>query len=202
MDLLQEAIAFATSAHQGQKRKKSGIPYVFHCAEVCKRVADYGISDEGILCSAVLHDVVEDCDSEWLEKLDNIFGARISRIVHECSRPERDDATKAEKYAFLESFKDKSTESIVIKISDRFCNVMDYHRTDPAYASKYALQAYPLYQTFISRHLDLGEEMIPRKSVMKILGDIVELNIVISEEYKGFSSFICNCSGFVKDNVI
>ncbi len=39
MDLVERALLFAAKAHEGQKRKYSGEPYIFHCVEVASIVA-------------------------------------------------------------------------------------------------------------------------------------------------------------------
>lgn len=202
MDKIEEALKLATEAHFLQKRKGSGIPYVVHPIEVMKRVSDYGIVDDAILIAAVLHDVIEDCEQRYTDQLARLFGPKILNIVEECSRPERDGATKADKYRFLESFKSKSIESVIIKIADRMCNVMDYYRVKPKYAAEYAMQAYPLVRAFITRFMDYDSYVLPRKAAMKILGDIIDINIIVTEHWERFSSFIPNLDGFVKSIVI
>lgn len=203
MDIIEKAINFAVEAHLLQKRKHSGIPYVTHCIEVMKRISNYGVSDDNILAAAILHDVIEDCEEKFIEQLPTQFGKEVYEIVKECTRDTGDDATKLQKYEFLESFENKSVQSIVIKIADRFCNVADYQTTDGAYAAKYALQAYPLYQSYIRRelYLDIGD-IITHKAGIKVLGDIVELNVVIEEYYRGFSNFVCNRENYVKSQVL
>ena len=203
MDIIEKAINFAVEAHLLQKRKHSGIPYVTHCIEVMKRVSDYGVANDKLLASAILHDVIEDCDERFVNQIEGQFGSEVYSIVKECTRESGDGADKSQKYEFLESFKSKSVQSIVIKIADRFCNVSDYRRTDEAYAAEYALQAYPLYRTFISRELYLAEDVsITREAGIRILADIVDLNVTIDGYYKGFSSFTCNNDLFVKERVL
>lgn len=183
MDNIERAMQFAFDAHIAQKRKSSGIPYVTHCVEVFKRVSDWGITDEDILIAALLHDVQEDCPHKAGLVVKD-FGPKVATIMMECSRPERDDATKAEKFAFLMSFYNKSTESVVIKIADRYCNVNDYLRTagKQEYASTYALQAYPLYDSFTKR---VKERKVNLDSDIqkKILMDIMDLQSIASRVY-------------------
>ena len=202
MDRIEKAITFATQAHLLQKRKHSGIPYIVHPIEVMKRVSDYGVIDDTILAAAVLHDVKEDCSSEWGEKILTEFGWDVHSIVVECSRPQGDDATKPEKYRFLQSFSTKSIQSVIIKIADRYCNVHDYIHTSGKYASKYALQAYPLYQSFIQRYTKISDTVLPHKVSIKVLGDIADLNTTINTVYKDFSCFVCNNETKVKGIVI
>jgi (p)ppGpp synthase/HD superfamily hydrolase len=151
MKLVDKAIKFAVKKHEDQYRKSSGIPYITHCFEVMKQVSNYGVTDEDILAAAILHDTIEDCGVTHKE-LAAKFNQRVADIVLECSREGGDNVNKLQKYQFMESFSTKSTEAILIKIADRTCNVWDYTNTPgkQKYAAEYALQAYPLYQAFLS----------------------------------------------------
>lgn len=143
--LVNKALKFAVEAHDGQYRKGSGIPYVTHCVEVMKRLVYYGIDSQEILAAALLHDVVEDCEVK-VEDIEKEFGKQIATWVDECSRAPELDSQKG-KVEFLKSFVNKSAESVIIKIADRWCNVHDFiidFREN--YANWYALQAYPLYE--------------------------------------------------------
>jgi len=159
LDFTENAILYHTRACGEAKnafRKHSGLPYFVHITDVMKRVAHYGINFENsyklggeevvfnYLAGAAGHDLKEDTHAD-MERLRALYGDPIPTIISECSRPEGDAATRQEKWNFLMSFLDKSVESVIIKIADRYCNVMDYMDRDPHYAAKYALQAYPLY---------------------------------------------------------
>ena len=68
MSRLQEALEFATKAHEGQVRKYTFEPYINHPIEVMNIVKTVPHTEE-MLCAALLHDVVEDCGV----KLSDIF---------------------------------------------------------------------------------------------------------------------------------
>jgi (p)ppGpp synthase/HD superfamily hydrolase len=158
MEAVQKMMHYALMKHSGQFRKGSDkcpwgkIPYIMHPFEVMKVCSRFEISKEGILCGAIGHDLLEDCKVTEHE-LRFLFGEGVWKYIYECTRKEGDDATKLEKFNFLCTFERKSAESLVIKLADRFCNVSDYYCTPgkKAYASKYALQAYPLYVAFFNR---------------------------------------------------
>ncbi len=76
--LVERAFHFARQAHQGQRRS-SGEPYVIHCIEVAKIVADLYPRPEAV-AAALLHDVVEDTPVT-LERLREDFGEDIARFV-------------------------------------------------------------------------------------------------------------------------
>ena len=144
-ELVDHAFHFAVEAHREQKRKDFPLPYSSHVIEVYKRVFGYGVRDEEILAAALLHDIIEDTDYDF-DYLKSQYGLRVASIVKECSRSGGDHVSNKEKLLFMKSFEKKSIESVIIKIADRYCNVMDYHQARrPIYAAWYALQAYPLY---------------------------------------------------------
>lgn len=63
MSTLERAVAIAATAHEGQ-RDKAGAPYILHPLRVMLRV-----STEAERITAVLHDVVEDCEGWSFERL-------------------------------------------------------------------------------------------------------------------------------------
>lgn len=76
---LEEAVAFAARAHEGQKRKGTDMPYIVHPIEVaaiCARLTD----DQATIMAGVLHDVVEDTDATF-EEIEAKFGIEVASIV-------------------------------------------------------------------------------------------------------------------------
>lgn len=84
MSKLDEAIAFAATAHADQLRKYSNLPYIIHPIEVMTICAEEGgmMNDEPALMAAVLHDVLEDTVVSELE-IDHRFGAEVLYMVKE-----------------------------------------------------------------------------------------------------------------------
>src|SRR5206468_12581979 len=77
-ELLARAYRFSEEAHRGQTRN-SGEPYVTHCVEVAKILADLQL-DTTTVASGLIHDVVEDTNVE-LEDVEREFGKEIAAIV-------------------------------------------------------------------------------------------------------------------------
>ena len=79
IEIITKAFNFAKQAHKGVKRR-SGEPYIMHPIAVAKIVCtEIGLGSTSI-CSALLHDVVEDTDYT-VEDISIIFGPKISLIV-------------------------------------------------------------------------------------------------------------------------
>lgn len=55
------AVDYAVEAHEGQKRKKSDIPYIYHPLNMACHALSMGIREDEIIAAILLHDVVEDC---------------------------------------------------------------------------------------------------------------------------------------------
>ena len=79
VDLITKAFNFARQAHKGVRRL-SGEPYIMHPIAVARIACEeMGLGSTSI-CSALLHDVVEDTDYT-VEDISNIFGPKIAQIV-------------------------------------------------------------------------------------------------------------------------
>ncbi len=128
--LLEKAIDFAVEKHKGQTRKTwNKIPYIVHPLQVMYNLGRLGIEDENTLCGAVLHDVLEDTSTTYSE-LSYVFGSYIANVVKEltCMKVENDEQDKLNKANYILTFGEKnktSTESLVVKLSDRIANVED-----------------------------------------------------------------------------
>ena len=80
-----EAYLYAARMHDGQTRKKTGVPYISHLMSVSALVLEAGGSED-LAIAALLHDVVEDCGgTPVLEDVRRRFGPRVARIVEGCT---------------------------------------------------------------------------------------------------------------------
>jgi GTP pyrophosphokinase len=78
IELITKAFNFAKAAHKGIKRR-SGEPYIMHPLAVARIVVrEIGLGSTSI-CSALLHDVVEDTDYT-VEDISNLFGPKIAQL--------------------------------------------------------------------------------------------------------------------------
>ena len=56
-----KAADLALSAHEGQKRKKSEIPYIYHPLNLACHALAMKLYDDALISACLLHDVAEDC---------------------------------------------------------------------------------------------------------------------------------------------
>ena len=83
-------------AHEGQKRKKSTIPYIYHPLNLACHALSMGIREDEILAACLLHDVVEDCGKRYEELPVNEEAKELVRLLtHEKTTDEdRDQVMK------------------------------------------------------------------------------------------------------------
>jgi GTP pyrophosphokinase len=81
LELVEKALKFSERAHRGQLRK-SGEPFITHCIEVASIQIDLleRRMDTLLLCSSLLHDVIEDVGVSAAE-LEREFGTDVAKLV-------------------------------------------------------------------------------------------------------------------------
>ena len=77
---IERALRAAFIAHEGQLRKGSDLPYITHPVHVAMLVARAG-GDDVAVQSALLHDVVEDCDGWTKSRVAEEFGDEVASVV-------------------------------------------------------------------------------------------------------------------------
>jgi GTP pyrophosphokinase len=153
-ELLVRAYRFSEEAHRGQTRN-SGEPYVIHCIEVAKILADLQL-DSTTVASGLIHDVVEDTSVE-LEDVEREFGKEIAAIV--------DGLTKIAKLPNSGSNQDRQVESyrklllsiakdarvIIVKLADRLHNMRTLEYLPEEKRRRIALETRDLYAPLAHR---------------------------------------------------
>ena len=126
VDIITKAFNFARQAHKGAKRL-SGEPYIMHPIAVAQiACSEIGLGSTSI-CSALLHDVVEDTDYT-VEDIENIFGAKIAQIVDGLTKISggifgEQASAQAENFKKLLLTMSEDIRVILIKICDRLHNM-------------------------------------------------------------------------------
>ena len=126
VDLIIKAFNFARQAHKGVRRL-SGEPYIMHPISVAQIVcSEIGLGSTSI-CSALLHDVVEDTDYT-VEDIENMFGAKIAQIVDGLTKISggifgEQASAQAENFKKLLLTMNDDIRVILIKIADRLHNM-------------------------------------------------------------------------------
>ncbi len=75
------AYELSSNVHQFQMRN-DGTQYFHHCTRVCKiLIEELYITDETVLCAALLHDVLEDSDVLTFGVIEYNFGTKVAEYV-------------------------------------------------------------------------------------------------------------------------
>lgn len=151
--LLARAYQFSDRAHAGQRRK-NGDPFVTHCVEVAKILADLQL-DSVTVASGLIHDVIEDTDIT-LEDVEREFGREIAQIVDGLTKIGHLPMTslqerQVENYRKLLLSIAKDVRVIMVKLADRLHNMRTLDYLDPPKRARIAQETRDLYAPLAHR---------------------------------------------------
>ncbi len=151
MNMLEEAIIYATVMHQGKERKFGNIPYILHPMEVAQILSTL-TDDKEIITAGMLHDVVEDTDGTLVE-IEERFGKRVASLVESESENKypgvaKSSTWKQRKEGSLKSLKNSTDIGVkMLWLADKLANIRSlagmyselgeemwqrFHQSDPA----------------------------------------------------------------------
>src|SRR2546426_4479484 len=124
-DLLRRAFRFAAAAHEGQQRR-SGEDFINHPWGAAKICAELRL-DEQTIAAALLHDVVEDTDTD-IKEVRAEFGEEIAHLVEGVTKLTRiqfqsREQAEAENYRKMIVAMVQDVRVILIKLADRLHNM-------------------------------------------------------------------------------
>lgn len=123
-DRIRKAHLFAKEKHRGQERKFTGEDYIVHPEHTANLLLDVdGTVDTDSLVAAILHDVVEDTDTE-LKEIGKEFGGVVMGLVDELTTDEYECRSKGKGFYLAEKMNKMSNEAFTIKLCDRLDNVL------------------------------------------------------------------------------
>jgi len=131
--LVAKAYKTAKEAFRGVKRKR-GERYFEHCRSVALIGMDLlGIRDAEVIAALLLHDIVEDCSSEWsIELVEREFGQRVAALVAALSMPTGEFASREERQsAYHAQLLAGPPETFDGKLADRLHNLLSCEALTP-----------------------------------------------------------------------
>lgn len=136
-----KAVRFAADRHRMQRRKDvDASPYINHPIAVAETLAAAGVEDRSTLLAAILHDVIEDTETEP-DELRERFGDAVARIVEEVTDDK--SLTKEErKRDRIARMPHVSPEARLLKLADLTANCTDVIRNPPKGWSPERREAY------------------------------------------------------------
>lgn len=118
--LLHRAIQFATAAHQGQKRKGSGLDYICHPMEVLQILTQCNASLP-VLIAGVLHDTIEDTPVT-AQQIHDAFGPQVTALVLHHSE-DKGQSWKARKTAAIHQAQAGTLDCKLLIAADKVSNL-------------------------------------------------------------------------------
>ena len=133
LKLLIKALNFAANKHRNQRRKNvAAFPYINHPISLVNILCnEVHITDINVICSALLHDTVEDTETT-AEELVVEFGQDISDIVMEVTDDKTIEARQTRKQLQIEHASQISNSAKLLKLADKISNLRDLAIDPPA----------------------------------------------------------------------
>ncbi len=125
-ELEARAWRFAAGAHEGQRRKGDGSPYINHPVAVAELTERQGGDSEQV-AAAFLHDVLEDTDTP-AERIHERFGAEVGRLVEALSDDRSIGDYERRKAGLRSQVEAAGERAILIYGADKLANAGDLRR--------------------------------------------------------------------------
>ncbi len=164
--LVDDALKFATKAHEGQMRLSGG-PYINHPIAAAIHLADLYL-DEKTIAATLLHDVVEDCEVP-LETIQDRFGDEVAKLVDGVTKlkllkaPQQDDDEnskssndRSENLRKMLVAMAEDIRVVLIKLADRLHNMQTLDALRPERQIEIAQETLDIYAPLAHR-LGMGE---------------------------------------------
>lgn len=125
---IEKARSVATFAHEGQRRKTSGEPYITHPEAVAKILKEYG-AGEDVIAAGLLHDVLEDAPDVYpRQKMLDDFNQHIVDLVDNVTEKKLSDTGEPipwidRKKAYIDGLMDATDEGLLVSIADKIHNL-------------------------------------------------------------------------------
>ena len=131
LKVLLKALAFAAHKHKDQRRRDvDASPYINHPISLADILCNEAhITDVETICSALLHDTVEDTETTDTE-LEQAFGKPIRDIVMDVT-DDKSLPKAARKQAQIDHAANLSDKAKLIKLADKISNLRDVVNNAP-----------------------------------------------------------------------
>jgi guanosine-3',5'-bis(diphosphate) 3'-pyrophosphohydrolase len=149
-DLFINSLQFSADKHRNQKRRDAAAtPYINHPIQVAKILWHVGqVQDETILSAALLHDTLEDTDTQ-ADEIESLFGADILGLVQEVSDDKSLPKSERKRLQIVHATT-ISSQAKLIKLADKIANIQDIGQAPPiGWSSERRLE-----------YLDWGEQVV------------------------------------------
>jgi GTP pyrophosphokinase len=188
-DRFIQALEFATSAHEGQARKGSDIPYVAHLLGVTAIVLEHG-GDEDQAIAALLHDAIEDQGGDSMrQQIRERFGGRVTTMVDDCTDADVQPKPpwKERKLAYVAHISEAHADSLLVSMADKLHNstaiLRDFQRIGPTVFERFSTgpeDTLWYYRSLVDAFDERGLEGEARALLEELRGVVGELERTVA----------------------
>src|SRR4051794_15382265 len=120
---VEEAIEFAASRHQAQRRSSDAAPFLLHPLEVAALLVgrDY---DDDVVAAGILHDVVEKTDAT-LDDVRTRFGERTAELVAAVTEDESIREYEPRKAALRRQVESRGRDALAVYAADKLAKTRE-----------------------------------------------------------------------------
>lgn len=171
---LQKAHDFVKEKHKDQKRKFTNKPYLKHLEDTANLLWEVNESAEtDIFIAALLHDVVEDTETESKE-IGQLFGEVVMKLVKELTSDKKKQNIVGKAIYLTDKINKMSDMAFTIKLCDRLSNVMDLN--DINVPSDFKMR-YIKETDYVINHLDRKVNKMQKNLLKRIKSMLLYLEI-------------------------
>lgn len=131
MCIVIKCVNFAAVKHKDQRRKDElATPYINHPLGVANILVQEGdVHDPLVLLAAILHDTVEDTDTNF-EELEREFGVAVSNVVREVTDDKNLPKLERKRLQVLNA-PNRTKEAKLVTLADKLYNLRDIEKGPP-----------------------------------------------------------------------
>lgn len=182
------AASFAAEKHKDQRRKNvSAEPYINHPLAVARVLVECGVTDETVLCGAVLHDTVEDTGT-LIDEIEREFGPIVSGFVVEVTDDKSLPKVVRKREQIIHAL-NASPGAKLIKLADKFDNLAELIQDPPQNWTPEYIRGYFVWSYVVVRNCRGSNLKLERKldNIFKASNAIPEseeeLNALLDQYY-------------------
>ncbi len=159
--MIFEALQLARQAHANQRRKYTDTPYVNHPIRVAAAVMMQPGTTQDMICAALLHDVVEDCDVE-IDYILERFGPVVANLVDELTNKTKgsEEPRAVRKQKDRDRLKQAMPQTKLLKLLDRIDNLKEMAGAPDDFKRKYAQESIALAVAIGQDYPQLGGRIV------------------------------------------
>lgn len=131
VEILLKALAFSADKHRDQRRKdQSATPYINHPIGLVSILChEGGIYDPEVLMGALLHDTVEDTDTQFSD-IEGLFGPGVEHIVRQVT-DDKSLPSAVRKQQQIDHAAQATDQAKLVKLADKIHNLRDLVKSPP-----------------------------------------------------------------------